>query len=411
MPPSPSCRPSWCRAPRARPTSCWKCSGAGVTWPSCWTSSAGRRAWSRSRICFATSCRRSSSRAARPLSTSPQYGSSSLREAPRPAGSRTRSGSRWRPAASRPWRGWRGGGGGGFPNPGRGSGPPGAGKSTLTEALIQRFRARHLSVGVVAVDPTSPFTGGALLGDRIRMESAGVDPGVFIRSMATRGAHGGLATTTEEVADLLEAFGFQRVLLETVGVGQTELDIARTAETTVLVLVPESGDGIQALKAGVMEIADIYVVNKSDRPGADKFQQEVEVMLGIRRGNAFRHITPHHRADRPAVEPSGDWEPPVLASVASTCAGVDEVAAALDVPYDYLPASRQLAERRRQRLAARTRAVLERRVRRSLLEGTRVEELLALRLDEVADGRRSPYDVAAEILDQVKAGEGGDAIR
>src|SRR5207248_3339172 len=116
------------------------------------------------------------------------------------------------------------------------TGPPGAGKSTLTEALIQRFRARHLSVGVVAVDPTSPFTGGALLGDRIRMESAGVDPGVFIRSMATRGAHGGLATTTEEVADLLEAFGFERVLLETVGVGQTELDIARTAETTVLVL-------------------------------------------------------------------------------------------------------------------------------------------------------------------------------
>ena len=291
------------------------------------------------------------------------------------------------------------------------TGPPGAGKSTLTEALIQRFRARRLSVGVVAVDPTSPFTGGALLGDRIRMESGSLDPGVFIRSMATRGAQGGLATTTEEVADLLEAFGFERVLLETVGVGQTELDIARSAETTVLVLVPESGDGIQALKAGVMEIADIFVVNKSDRPGADKFRQEVEVMLGIRRGNAFRHITPHHRAGRPTVEPSGDWEPPVLATVASTGSGVDELAAALDGHYAYLQASGKLAERRRQRLAARTRAVLERSVRRWLLEGTRVEELLALRLDEVADGRRSPYDVAAEILDQVKAGEGGDAIR
>src|SRR5437773_5428642 len=152
-------------------------------------------------------------------------------------------------------------------------------------------------------------------------------------------------------------------------------------------------------------------VNKSDRPGADKFRQEVEVMLGIRRGNAFRHITPHHRADRPTVEPSGDWEPPVLATVASTGAGVDELAAALDGHYAYLQASGKLAERRRQRLAARTRAVLERSVRRWLLEGTRVEELLALRLDEVADGRRSPYDVAAEILDQVKAGEGGDAIR
>ena len=298
------------------------------------------------------------------------------------------------------------------------TGPPGAGKSTLTEALIQRFRAQGLSVGVVAVDPTSPFTGGALLGDRIRMESVSLDPGVFIRSMATRGAQGGLATTTEEVADLLEAFGFERVLVETVGVGQTELDIARTAETTVLVLVPESGDGIQALKAGVMEIADIYVVNKSDRPGADKFRQEVEVMLGIRRGNAFRHITPHHRSDRagppsrsPTVQPSDVWEPPVLGTVASTGAGVDELAAALDRHYAYLQAGGRLAERRRQRLAARTRAVLERSVRRWLLEATGVEELLALRMDDVADGRRSPYEVAAEILDQVKAGEGGGAAR
>ncbi len=300
------------------------------------------------------------------------------------------------------------------------TGPPGAGKSTLTEALIQRFRAQRLSVGVVAVDPTSPFTGGALLGDRIRMESASLDPGVFIRSMATRGAQGGLATTTEEIADLLEAFGFERVLVETVGVGQTELDIAGTAETTVLVLVPESGDGIQALKAGVMEIADIYVVNKSDRPGADKFRQEVEVMLGIRRGNAFRHIAPHHaarpRADggaalsaRPPVRPSDAWEPPVLGTVASTGVGVDELAAALDRHYAYLQTSGLLGERRRRRLAARTRAVLERSVRRWLLEATDVEQLLTSRLDEVADGRRSPYDVAAEILAQVKAG--GNATR
>jgi len=300
------------------------------------------------------------------------------------------------------------------------TGPPGAGKSTLTEALIQRFRAQRLSVGVVAVDPTSPFTGGALLGDRIRMESASLDPGVFIRSMATRGAQGGLATTTEEIADLLEAFGFERVLVETVGVGQTELDIAGTAETTVLVLVPESGDGIQALKAGVMEIADIYVVNKSDRPGADKFRQEVEVMLGIRRGNAFRHIAPHHaarpRADsgatasaRPPVRPSEAWEPPVLGTVASTGVGVDELAAALDRHYAYLQTSGLLGARRRRRLAARTRAVLERSVRRWLLEATDVEQLLTSRLDEVADGRRSPYDVAAEILAQVKAG--GNATR
>lgn len=295
------------------------------------------------------------------------------------------------------------------------TGPPGAGKSTLTEALIQRFRTQELSVGVVAVDPTSPFTGGALLGDRIRMESVTLDPHVFIRSMATRGAHGGLATTTEEVADLLEAFGFQRIIVETVGVGQTELDIARTAETTVLVLVPESGDGIQTLKAGVMEIADLYVVNKSDRLGADKLRQEVEVMLGIRRGNAFRHVAPHHstppraagggRGRQKATQgAAGEWEPPVLGTVASTGAGVDELAAELDRHHAYLEASGQLVERRRRRLAARTRAVLERGVQRWLVEATRAEELLRERLDEVADGRRSPYDVAAEILDQVKTG-------
>jgi len=303
------------------------------------------------------------------------------------------------------------------------TGPPGAGKSTLTEQLIQHYRAQGLSVGVVAVDPTSPFTGGALLGDRIRMESASLDPHVFIRSMATRGAHGGLATTTEEVADLLEAFGFARILVETVGVGQTELDIARSAETTVLVLVPESGDGIQTLKAGVMEIADVYVVNKSDRPGADTLRQEVEVMLGIRRGNAFRHVAPHHaprpRADGrtggladsgvgpsagPPVRPSAVWEPPVLATVASRGEGIADLAAALDRHYAYLEASGRLVERRRQRLAARTRAVLERAVQRWLVEATRAEELLAQRLDEVVEGRRSPYDVAAEILDQVKAG-------
>src|SRR5437773_725717 len=292
------------------------------------------------------------------------------------------------------------------------TGPPGAGKSTLTERLIQRFRAQDLTVGVVAVDPTSPFTGGALLGDRIRMESAGVDPSVFIRSMATRGAHGGLATTTEEVADLLEAFGFERILIETVGVGQTELDVARTAESTVLVLVPESGDGIQTLKAGVMEIADIYVINKSDRPGADKLRQEVEVMLGIRRGNAFRHVAPHHtpgaveagRGRSRAVPADGEWAPPVLATVASKGEGVDDLVAALDRHFVHLQQSGKLAARRRERLAQRTRAVLERAVQQWITEDGRAEQLLAARLDDVTGGRRSPYDVAAEILDQMKAG-------
>src|SRR5213083_1545817 len=249
------------------------------------------------------------------------------------------------------------------------TGPPGAGKSTLTERLIQHYRGQELRVGVIAVDPTSPFTGGALLGDRIR--------------------------------------------IETVGVGQTELDVARSAETTVLVLVPESGDGIQTLKAGVMEIADVYVVNKSDRPGADKLRQEVEVMLGIRRGNAFRHVAPHHRSEKATERPEdgtgmpGEWEAPVLATVASKGEGVDGLAAALDRHYAYLEANGRLAERRRQRLAARTRAVLDRSVRRWISEATRADELLASRLDDVADGRKSPYDVAAEILDQMKTGAGG----
>ncbi len=174
------------------------------------------------------------------------------------------------------------------------TGPPGAGKSTLVERLVGRYRAAGLKVAVVAVDPTSTFTGGALLGDRIRMESVALDDGVYIRSMATRGSLGGLATTTREVCDLLDAAGFDRILVETVGVGQSELDVARMADSTVLVLVPESGDGIQTLKSGVMEIADVFVVNKADRSGADKLRHEIEVTLGIRRGNAFRNVPAHH---------------------------------------------------------------------------------------------------------------------
>src|SRR5207247_2604703 len=164
------------------------------------------------------------------------------------------------------------------------AGPPGAGKSTITSLLAKRFREAGLKVGVIAVDPTSTFTGGALLGDRVRMESVALDPGVFIRSMATRGSLGGLAAATREVADVYDAFGLDRILIETVGVGQTELDIARTADTSVVVLVPESGDSIQTLKAGLMEIADLFVVNKADRPGADRLRNDLELMLGLRAG-------------------------------------------------------------------------------------------------------------------------------
>ena len=271
------------------------------------------------------------------------------------------------------------------------TGPPGAGKSTLTEQLVRAYRERGLKVAVIAVDPTSPFTGGALLGDRIRMESVSLDPGVFIRSMATRGAQGGLATTTEEVADVLEAFGFDRILIETVGVGQTELDVAATAETTVLVLVPESGDGIQTLKAGVMEIAELYVINKSDRPGGDKLKHEVEVMLGIRRGSG--------------KSPSNAWDAPVLMTVASKGDGVSDLVTALDRHHEHLATSGKLAERRRRRLAARTRAVVNRAIWQWVWDETRAEELVAERLADVAAGTRSPYDVAAEVLEQVRNGK------
>jgi LAO/AO transport system kinase len=290
------------------------------------------------------------------------------------------------------------------------TGPPGAGKSTLAERLVTAYRARGLTVAVVAVDPTSPFTGGALLGDRIRMESVALDQGVFIRSMASRGSLGGLATTTREVCDVLDAAGFDRLLIETVGVGQSELDVARMADSTLLVLVPESGDGIQTLKSGVMEVADVFVVNKADRPGAEKLRQEIEVTLGIRRGNAYRHVPAHHGRSDPlppsslAPDPQA-WEPPVLLASAARGEGTDAVVDALDRHHLWLERSGELARRRRRRLLERTREVVERAARRWLWDETSAERQVTERLDDVAAGRLSPYDLAAEILDGLRQGE------
>jgi LAO/AO transport system kinase len=293
------------------------------------------------------------------------------------------------------------------------TGPPGAGKSTLTSKLAMLFREQtDQRVGIVAVDPSSPFTGGALLGDRIRMNNIATDPGVFIRSMATRGALGGLATTSKEVADLLDAFGFDRVILETVGVGQTELDIAGTADTSVVVLVPESGDSIQAMKAGLMEIADVFVINKADRPGAEKLAQELEVMLHMRLGSMPQNAGHHgvslksvQKAARDGVEAQaqeqGGWAIPVLRTVGQTGDGVDELRRTLDRHRVYLEESGELSRRRQARLAERVRAVVERRLQRLVWRRGHGEEILAESLAELESGDLSPYSVAERIVDEL----------
>ncbi len=293
------------------------------------------------------------------------------------------------------------------------TGPPGAGKSTLTTLLAAELRKQGLTVGIVAVDPTSPFTGGALLGDRVRMESVALDPGVFIRSMATRGSLGGLAGTTREVCDVLDAFGVDRILVETVGVGQSELDIARTVDTSVVVLVPESGDSIQTLKAGLMEIADIFVVNKADRPGADRLRNDLEMMLGLRGGMALKDTPAHHgvdlkkianpaRAARAAAQDDGAdrWTPAVLRSVGVTGEGVGEILSSLDRHFAYLERSGALQRRRRARLRDRVVDVVEQRLRRRLWTDDGTNRWLDERIPKLESGDTTPYAVADELLAQ-----------
>lgn len=300
------------------------------------------------------------------------------------------------------------------------TGPPGAGKSTITAGLIERFRARDETVGVIAVDPTSPYTGGALLGDRIRMNDVAQDTGVFIRSMATRGALGGLAAATRDVIGVVSAFGFDVVLVETVGVGQSELDIAAAADSTAVVLVPESGDSIQTMKAGLMEAADLFVVNKADRPGAPRLAREVELMLHLRLGEGMKNIPAHHgvrlkptstSTSSPAsaavgrssksTSKSGDgdgWTIPVLLTTAETGEGLDELVERLDAHGHWLASSGELGRRRRARLEERVRdAVNQRLLIRTWRDGP-AGEILASSLAELQSGATTPYAVAARIV-------------
>jgi LAO/AO transport system kinase len=255
------------------------------------------------------------------------------------------------------------------------TGPPGAGKSTLVDRLVAKLRAAQQSVGVVAVDPSSPFSGGAVLGDRIRMQHHATDPAVFIRSLSTRGRRGGLARATRRIAHLLDAFGKDRILIETVGVGQTELDIMELAGTVVVVLVPEAGDTIQVMKAGLLEIAHVFVVNKADREGATRMKTELQTMLQLR--------------------PNPDWEVPVLLTEATSDRGLDELLAAIDTHRAHRTAhgdGRVGAEHREREfldvLDGELRTRLERRV------GTEAAALVA----RVRRGEVDPYSATLELL-------------
>jgi LAO/AO transport system kinase len=267
------------------------------------------------------------------------------------------------------------------------TGSPGAGKSTLVEKLAIAYRQQSKRVGIVAVDPTSPFSGGAILGDRIRMQSLFADAGVYIRSMATRGHLGGLAIAARDVVTVLDAAGCHVILVETVGVGQDEVEIARHADATVLLLVPGMGDDVQTFKAGVMEIADLYVINKGDRPGTERVEQEVRAMLAL-------------------SARSNGWKPPVLRTVATQGEGVEELRTALDQFGEFGEQSSLRRERRREQWRARLLEILRQRLFDAAL-GRLPQVLVDEGAAEVAEYRRDPYSVADELARQIeRAGKG-----
>jgi LAO/AO transport system kinase len=259
------------------------------------------------------------------------------------------------------------------------TGAPGAGKSTLVDQLAREYRKQERTVGILAVDPTSPYTGGAILGDRIRMQSHHADPGIYIRSMATRGNLGGLARTTTDAATVLDAAGKDIVLIETVGVGQDEIDIVRLADVTVVILVPGMGDDVQTIKAGIMEIADIFVINKSDREGADRVEREIRSMQSL----AIR---------------SDKWTPPIIKTVAMDGRGIPELAAAI-VNYEQFLQQKDLLLKKkisswRERLIEMLRDGLLERLLSERLPEAEITRLAA----EIAEHKRDPYSLVEEIV-------------
>jgi GTPase len=262
------------------------------------------------------------------------------------------------------------------------TGAPGAGKSTLVDQVARVFRKQGKTVGIVAVDPTSPYSGGAILGDRIRMQSHHADAGIYIRSMATRGSLGGLASTTADVATVLDASGRDIVMIETVGVGQDEVDIVRLADVTIVVLVPGMGDDVQTIKAGIMEIADIFVINKADRDGAERVEREIRAMqtLAVRKDN---------------------WTPPIIKTVASNGTGVEDLVRAIEQYREYQDQSGRVRERRienwRDRIAEMLRDALFQRVLSYYLSEAEATRYAA----EVAEHKRDPYSLVEKIINRL----------
>ena len=263
------------------------------------------------------------------------------------------------------------------------TGSPGAGKSTLVDSLARHFRKEEKKIGIICVDPTSPFTGGAILGDRIRMQQLYTDRNVFIRSMATRGFLGGLARATNDVVDILDAAGFDIILVETVGVGQDEVEVIRTVQTNMVVLVPGMGDDIQAIKAGIMEIGDVFVVNKADRPGADRTVTEVTMMMSL-------------------VEEHADWIPPIVKTVASTGKGVTDLVAALESHYEYLTASGELERRNRERVRIRVETQLKERFMEQVIGGTISRAEYDELLERVLRKEQSPHDASESVMSRIR---------